>query len=77
MQNPTEEFNETKWASLKKDLKKSVGESAYNNWLKHLSFVSLENTTLSFSLPTKFLRDWVLNNYSDTFFFITRSNSSS
>ena len=28
-------------------------------------FISFENTTLSFSLPTKFLRDWIVNNYSD------------
>ena len=53
------------WLSFKKDLKKSSGDNAYNNWLKHLHFVSLENTTLSFSLPTKFLRDWIVNNYSD------------
>ena len=26
MDNPTEAFNETKWTSLKKDLKKTVGE---------------------------------------------------
>ena len=44
---------ESNWLSLKKDLKKIVGDSAYNNWLKHLSFVSFEETTLSFSLPTK------------------------
>ena len=65
MQNPTEEFNETKWASLKKDLKKIVGESAYNNWLKHLNYVSVDNDTITLSLPTKFLRDWIVNNYSD------------
>ena len=65
MQNPTEEFNETKWASLKKDLKKTVGESAYNNWLKHLNYVSVDNDTITLSLPTKFLRDWIVNNYSD------------
>ena len=39
MENPTEDFNETTWASLKKDLKIKVGESAYNNWLKHLNYV--------------------------------------
>ena len=51
--------------ALKKDFKQSVGDSAYNNWIKHLSFVSYENNTLSFSLPTKFLRDWIVNNYAD------------
>ncbi len=57
--------DEKNWLSLKKDLKLSVGDSAYNNWIKHLSFISHENNTLSYSLPTKFLRDWIVNNYSD------------
>ena len=46
MENPTEEFNETKWSSLKKDLKASVGESAYNNWLKHLTMSPMKMTQL-------------------------------
>ena len=47
MENPTEDFNETTWASLKKDLKTKVGESAYNNWLKHLNYVTIENEELA------------------------------
>ena len=65
MSNILDLSDEKNWLSLKKDLKQSVGDSAYNNWIKHLSFVSYENNTLSFSLPTKFLRDWIVNNYSD------------
>jgi len=65
MSNNLDLSEEKNWLSLKKNLKHSVGDSAYNNWLKHLNFVSVENTTLSFSLPTKFLRDWIVNNYSD------------
>ena len=58
-------FDESKWSSLKKDLKVTVGDTAYNNWLKHLNYVSLKETTITFSVPTKFLRDWIVNNYSD------------
>ena len=65
MSNTLDLSEEKNWLSLKKDLKQLVGDSAYNNWIKHLSFVSFENNTLSFSLPTKFLRDWIVNNYSD------------
>src|SRR6056300_32232 len=65
MSNILDLSEEKNWLSLKKDLKQSVGDSAYSNWIKHLSFVSYENNTLSFSLPTKFLRDWIVNNYSD------------
>ena len=50
-------FNENNWSKLKKDLKKIVGESSYNNWLKQLSFNSINNGEVILSVPTKFLRD--------------------
>ena len=59
------DFNEKNWTNLKKDLKKIVGDTAYNNWLKQLTFLSIEKQTISFSVPTKFLRDWIVNNYAD------------
>ena len=65
MDNSSNIFEENNWLSFKKDLKKTAGDSAYNNWLKHLNFISLEDKTISFSVPTKFLRDWIVNNYSD------------
>ena len=65
MDNTSTIFDESKWLSFKKNLKKNVGDTAYNNWLKHLNYVSLEETTITFSVPTKFLRDWIVNNYSD------------
>jgi len=65
MSNTLDLSDEKNWLSLKKDLKTSVGESAYNNWIKYLNFVSFQENTLSYSLPTKFLRDWIVNNYSD------------
>ena len=65
MDNTSTIFDESKLLSFKKNLKKNVGESAFNNWLKHLNYVSLDETTITFSVPTKFLRDWIVNNYSD------------
>ena len=65
MDNTSETFEESNWSSLKKDLKKTVGDTAFNNWLKHLNYVSVESSTITFSVPTKFLRDWIVNNYSD------------
>ena len=59
------DFNEKKWLHLKRDLKEIAGSTAYNNWLKQLTFLSIENQTISFSVPTKFLRDWIVNNYAD------------
>ena len=65
MENDNSDFAQNSWPHLRKDLKKIVGDTAYNNWLKNLNFISFENNTLSFSVPTKFLRDWIVNNYSD------------
>ena len=65
MDNTSTIFDESKWLSFKKNLKKNVGESAFNNWLKHLNYVSLDESIITFSVPTKFLRDWIVNNYSD------------
>ena len=65
MDNTSNIFHESKLLSFKKNLKKNVGDSAFNNWLKHLNYVSVEDTTITFSVPTKFLRDWIVNNYSD------------
>ena len=35
MSNTLDLSDEKNWLSLKKDLKQSVGDSAYNNWIKH------------------------------------------
>ena len=47
MDNTSTTFEESKWLSFKKNLKKNVGDSAFNNWLKHLNYVSLEGTTIT------------------------------
>jgi len=65
MEDSSLDFDEKNWLNLRKDLKKIVGDTAYNNWLKQLTFLSVKNQTISFSVPTKFLRDWVVNNYAD------------
>ena len=65
MDNSIDDFAEKNWPSLKKDLKKTVGDTAYNNWIKYLAYISLENNIITFSVPTKFLRDWIVNNYSE------------
>jgi len=65
MQDSFLNFKEKNWTLLKKDLKKIVGDTAYNNWLKQLSLISFEENTITVSVPTKFLRDWIVNNYSD------------
>ena len=44
-------------------LKKQIGQATYNSWINPLAVISLENGVLSLSAPTKFIKDWVENNY--------------
>ena len=65
MQDSFLDFNEKNWPLIKKNLKKTVGDTSFNNWLKSLTFISVKNNEVTLSVPTKFLRDWIVNNYSD------------
>ncbi len=61
----TSNFDLGSWESIKSKLKKQVGETAYSNWLKQLSFNKYENDTITVSVPTKFLRDWIATHYAE------------
>ena len=41
------DFDEKNWLNLKKDLKKIVGDIAYNNWLKQLTFLSIKDQKIT------------------------------
>ena len=56
-------INESQWEKLKVKLKKQVGDTAYKNWLKQLSFNSIDKNVITLSVPTKFLRDWIASHY--------------
>ena len=38
MADSTIDFNQKNWTHLRKDLKKIVGDTAYNNWIKQKKF---------------------------------------
>ncbi|MEH6404355.1 MAG: chromosomal replication initiator protein DnaA [Sneathiella sp.] len=53
------------WTRVQDRLKKEYGEATYNSWLKNVELESVVNGHVNMSLPTKFLRDWVINNYAN------------
>ena len=65
MVNEASPFNLQSWEKLKVKLKKQVGETAYKSWLRQISFKSAENDSLTISVPTKFLRDWIATHYAE------------
>lgn len=64
--NISESGTETKclWSFVVDDLKQAYGESIFKSWISGLSFIGTESGKLLISAPTKFIREWVLVNYS-------------
>lgn len=51
--------------NVKDGLKRRYGEEAFQSWFKNLVFVSSCNGSITVSVPTKFIKEWVCINYND------------
>ena len=51
------------WSKITSELKKSLDKATFQNWIKPSYFESLIDTSLTLSVPTRFLRDWIIKNY--------------
>ena len=75
-QQPLVSDIKTTWHAVLKKLNKEYGNEIYNSWLKNLNVKSLERETLVFSVPSKFIRDWITAHYVDKIiFYIGEENS--
>jgi chromosomal replication initiator protein len=53
------------WARVRGRLKDEVGETAYRSWLKPLTVSEMRGGEVRITVPTRFMRDWVLTHYAD------------
>ena len=51
------------WSKIASELKKSLDKDTFQNWIKPIFFESHIDTSLTLSVPTRFLRDWIIKNY--------------
>ena len=51
------------WNKISGELKKSLDKDTFQNWIKPIVFESYQDNILSLSVPTRFLRDWIIKNY--------------
>mgnify|MGYP001216896780 FL=1 len=51
------------WNKIASDLKKSLDKDTFQNWIKPIHFESQIGSALTLSVPTRFLRDWIIKNY--------------
>lgn len=53
------------WARVRGRLRAEFGEATYRSWLKPLTLKDVAGGCVSVSVPTRFVRDWVAQNYAD------------
>ena len=46
-------------------LRTEVGDAAYNSWLKQLELTNIHDDRVLMSVPTRFMRDWVVSHYAE------------
>jgi chromosomal replication initiator protein len=55
----------SQWARVRGILRSEVGDASYRSWLKPLTLVDVSDGRVRISVPTRFMRDWVLSHYGD------------
>ena len=56
---------ELQWATVLESLRVEVGEDAYKSWLKPMVVREVRDGQLNITVPTRFMRDWVVAHYLD------------
>ncbi len=56
---------EQQWSRVRGRLRMEVGEAAFLSWLNPLILDGVRDGAVTLALPTRFMRDWVMTNYSD------------
>ncbi len=54
-----------KWSRVRSRLRSEFGDATFNSWLKPLRLDDASEGRLTISVPTRFMRDWVISNYAD------------
>ncbi|HXQ50224.1 MAG TPA: chromosomal replication initiator protein DnaA [Stellaceae bacterium] len=56
---------QAQWARVRGRLRAEFGEPAYRSWLRSMTLVDVREGVIRIAAPTRFLRDWVAQHYSD------------
>ncbi len=57
--------SEEYWSRVRGRLRAEFGDATFNSWLKPLILVSAGDERVVLTVPTRFMRDWVVNHYYD------------
>ena len=53
------------WSRVRGRLRAEFGDATFNSWLKPLNLASVSGERTLITVPTRFMRDWVVNHYYD------------
>lgn len=53
------------WVTIRDQLSKDLGEATFKSWIHPLNLVSFNEGHVQIAAPTRFMRDWVVNNYAE------------
>ena len=56
---------EEHWERIQDLLHGEIGDAAYRNWLQPIRVVEARKNAVCLSVPTRFIRDWVVTHYAD------------
>ena len=60
------------WNEILKNFKKTFGNDIYESWIKNINLEKEFNHYVVLSVPTRFVRDWIVSRYADKILDIVR-----
>lgn len=64
------------WEKIRNYLYNLYGEATYNSWLSSLKFVSSKNGEVLLSVPTRFIKDWIVAHYMEKILSLLQNEDS-
>jgi len=63
------------WNTVNDQLRGEIGEAAFQSWIKPIKIRSIENGVVHVTVPTRFMRDWVVAHYAERIATLWQSES--
>ena len=63
------------WGNVLKKLNNEYGNEIFNSWIKNIKIQSQEGEVIFFTVPTRFIRDWITSHYLDKIIFFLSSEN--
>ena len=73
----TVEDNVLDWKKILIEIKKNLGQDIFESWIKNISLTKELSHYVILSVPTRFIRDWIVSRYADKILDILKKSKKS